>query len=183
MPPISTRNAGPPREGDAIGKGDGGDREGAQVDLALEGDAEVDIDVDVNVDDHVDDVTERMDVPETEPPPRAVSPAPQVLPPAPARQVRSRKETLSSPIPALLAASMGSVEEGSATSSHSIPTWLGGEETSRLEPSARRSLLAREGGGPRRAAGGPGARADADDDADEYVVEIDPRDPGATGAK
>ena len=54
--------------------------------------------------------------------------------------VRSRKETLSSPIPALLATSMGDVEEG-PLDPDSVPVLVSGAETSRLEPSVHEALL------------------------------------------
>ena len=72
--------------------------------------------------------------------------------------VRSRKETLVSPIPALLAASMGEIREdrGDATP---LPVDLRLDSTSRVEEAEQRSLLF--------------------EDESEYVVEV--VDPGKAG--
>lgn len=138
MAPTSTRSAVPPPQGDAIvGDDDGG---GGEI---------------------VDDLTERVRVSGAGPPPMPPSSTPP-----PVSGIRSRKETLASPIPALLAASMGSIDEAPP-----IPTWVGGNETPRLESSERRLLLSLE----------DGRAPDGDDDG--YLVEIDPPDASSTPVK
>jgi hypothetical protein len=70
-------------------------------------------------------------------------------------RVRSRKETLVSPIPALLAASMKQIREDKGDSTP-VPIAVRGEETSRFETSDQRALL-------------------MDDEADfesDYIVEV-----------
>ena len=76
--------------------------------------------------------------------------------------LRSRKETLSSPIPALLAASMGDVEEV-PTDPDSIPVLVQGAETARLDPSVAQVLLVKTNP--------PETHPDAD--RDRYWVEMD----------
>jgi hypothetical protein len=77
-------------------------------------------------------------------------------------RVRSRKETLSSPIPALLATSMGDVEEP-PVDVQSIPVFVNSCETSRLDVSVRQALLAEKS---------EKAAEEAIDDL--YVIEVDP---------
>jgi hypothetical protein len=77
------------------------------------------------------DVTERESAPPSRPSPvAAVSPPP----------VRSRKETLVSPIPALLAASMGEIREDQCDATP-LPIEVRGEETSRFAFADQEALL------------------------------------------
>lgn len=79
------------------------------------------------------DVTERELAPFVRPPP---------APATPADAVRSRKKTLVSPIPALLAASMGEIrEEEEHVEATPLPIDLRADETSRFEAADQRALL------------------------------------------